>query len=466
MPAPNMPADRVTLTDLEADPHPVLAGLRAAAPVSWVPVVGAWLVTGYDLAVEVLRDARTFTVDDPRFSTAKVVGPSMLSLDGARHARHRGPFNRAFRHDEVHARLAAFTRAEAGRLVSAIEPRGAAELRRAVAGPLAVAVMAEALGLGQADPARILTWYDGIVAAVQAEAAAQAEAGDPALAAGPAGTMAFAELAASLREVIAAPGSASLLSEAAGPLTEAEVISNAAVMLFGGTETTEGMIANALLHLLSSPTQLDLVLTDRSLVPAAIEESLRLEPAAAVVDRYATSDVQLGNAGIRAGDQVTVSVAGANRDPAVFGAPDMFDVRRPNAGRHLAFAYGPHFCLGAHLARLETLIAIDTLLTRLPRLRLDPRYPSAPRGLVFRKPPDLRVRWNQPALPVGPQPCHRHATCGNEMLRPLAGASLFNTANRTTVSPSKSAMPRAGPANTEWPRTSSSTPQRPRLIRQ
>ena len=395
MPAPNTPADLITLAELEADPHPALARLRAAAPVSWVPALGAWLVTGYDLAVEVLRDARTFTVDDPRFSTAKVVGPSMLSLDGAPHARHRDPFNRAFRRGEVHARLAGFTRAEAGRLVSAIEPRGAAELRRAVAGPLAVAVMAEALGLGPTDPARVLAWYDGIVAAVQAEATTAPGVGS-------AGTEAFAELAASLREVIAAPGSASLLSQA-GPLTEAEVISNAAVMMFGGIETTEGMIANALLHLLSSPAQLELVLADRALVPAAIEESLRLEPAAAVVDRYATGDAWPGGAGIRAGDQVTVSIAGANRDPAVFGEPDVFDVLRPSAGRHLAFAHGPHFCLGAHLARLEAQVAIETLLARLPRLRLDPRYPSAPRGLVFRKPPDLRVRWNRSALgPGGP----------------------------------------------------------------
>jgi cytochrome P450 len=390
--------DLVTVADLDADPHPVLARLRAAAPVTWVPALGAWLVTGYDLAVEVLRDARTFTVDDPRFSTAKVVGPSMLSLDGEQHARHRGPFNRAFRRDEVHAQLASFTRAETGRLVSAIEPRGAAELRRAVAGPLAVAVMAEALGLGPADPARVLDWYDGIVAAVQAEAA-------PAQAGGPTGSAAFAELAASLREVIAAPESASLLSEAAGPLTEAETISNAAVMMFGGIETTEGMIANALLHLLSSPAQLELVHADRDLVPAAIEESLRLEPAAAVVDRYATGDTRLGGADIRGGDQVTVSISGANRDPAVFAEPDVFDVRRPNAGRHLAFAHGPHFCLGAHLARLEAQVAIETLLGRLPRLRLDPRYPSAPRGLVFRKPPDLRVRWNRSALSARAKIC-------------------------------------------------------------
>src|SRR5436190_12634372 len=184
----------IELADLEGVPHPVLARLRATAPVAWVPVLGAWLVTGYDLAVAVLRDARTFTVDDPRFSTAQVVGPSMLSLDGAPHARHRGPFNRPFRHDEVHARLAAFTRAETGRLVSAIEPLGAAELRRAVAGPLAAAVMAEVLGLGQADPATILTWYDGIVAAVQAEGAATGADGVTSVAAG--GTAAFGELAA------------------------------------------------------------------------------------------------------------------------------------------------------------------------------------------------------------------------------------------------------------------------------
>jgi cytochrome P450 len=178
-----------------------------------------------------------------------------------------------------------------------------------------------------------------------------------------------------------------------GPLTEPEAISNAAVLLFGGIETTEGMIANAVLHLLSHPAALELIRNDPGLLPAAIEESLRLEPAAAVVDRFATADTRLAGAPIRAGDQVTVSIAAANRDPAVFPGPDTFDVRRPNAARHLAFAHGPHFCIGAHLARLEAQVAVGTLLQRLPRLRLDPRYHSAPRGLVFRKPPDLYVRW-------------------------------------------------------------------------
>jgi cytochrome P450 len=401
-PGPGTPADAVTLADLETNPHPVLARLRAVAPVSWIPVLGAWVVTGYDLAVQVMRDARTFTVDDPRFSTAQVVGPSMLSLDGAQHARHRAPFTRPFRSDEVHARLEGFTRDEATRMVDVIAPRGAAELRRAVAGPLAASVMAQALGLGQADPARILTWYTGIVAAVQDEAAAAAagrgEAAGAAVrdqAAGAAGRAAFAELAGSLREVIGAPGDLSLLTEVTGSLTETEAISNAAVLMFGGIETTEGMIANAMLHLLSHQDQLGLVLADRALIPAAIEESLRLEPAAAVVDRYATTDTALAGARIRAGDQVSVSIAAANRDPAVFGDPDRFDLRRPNAARHLAFAHGPHFCIGAHLARLEARVAAGTMLDRLPLLRLDGAQPSAPRGLVFRKPPDLRVRWQR-----------------------------------------------------------------------
>jgi cytochrome P450 len=393
------PAEAVTLAALETDPHPVLARLRAAEPVTWVPVLGAWLVTGYGEAVTVLRDARTFTVDDPRFSTATVVGPSMLSLDGPRHARHRAPFTRTFRSGEIHARLAAFIRAEAGRRVSVIQPRGEAELRRAVAGPLAAAVMAEVLGLGQADPAKILTWYDGIVAAVQAEAA-KAGDGRAGAAADPAGQAAFAELAGHLREVIAADDGTSLLAGVAGgdsrsgSLTEAEAISNAAVLMFGGIETTEAMIANALLHLLSHPCGLELIRADRGLIPAAVEESLRLEPAAAVVDRYATADAVLAGAPIRAGDQVTVSIAAANRDPSVFGDPDAFDVRRPNASQHLAFAHGPHFCIGAHLARLEAQVAVDTVLQRLPRLRLDPRYGSSVRGLVFRKPTVLRVRWD------------------------------------------------------------------------
>ena len=130
-----------------------------------------------------------------------------------------------------------------------------------------------------------------------------------------------------------------------------------------------------------------------SLLDAAIEESLRLEPAAAVVDRYAAGDVELDGIAIGHGDPVRVSIAAANRDPAVFADPGSFDLDRPNAGRHLAFAHGPHVCVGVHLARLEARTALTILLGRLPGLRLDPERPSEVRGLVFRKPSALHVVW-------------------------------------------------------------------------
>jgi cytochrome P450 len=164
--------------------------------------------------------------------------------------------------------------------------------------------------------------------------------------------------------------------------------------MFGGIETTGGVICNAVLHLLSHPDQAALVIADPELAAGAIEGSLRLEPAAAVVDRYATGDVTVGAAAIRRGDLVTISLAAANRDPAFFADPDRFDVRRPDARQQLAFARGPHFCIGAQLARLEARAAILTLLDHLPGLRLDPERRPEPRGLVFRKPRELHLRWD------------------------------------------------------------------------
>lgn len=386
-----------TTSELERDPHPALARLRARAPVCWVPALGAWLVTSHELAAAVLRDDRGFTVDDPRFTTAQVTGPSMLSLDGAAHGRHRAPFAHAFRPAAL-GQVTRFAQAEAARLTEAIAADGAAELRSTVAGPLAAAVMARALGLTQATPATMLAWYADIVAAVSALADPSPDGSSPADRDAP-GARSFAELAAAVRASIGS-GRASLLAEAAGAgdLSAEETVSDAAVLLFGGIDTTEGMVLNAVWHLLGDPAQLRLVREDPALLPGAIEESLRLEPAAAVVDRYATADIRLGPAAIAAGDPVTVSIAGANRDPAVFADPDRYDIRRPDAARHLAFAHGPHFCLGAHLARAETTAAVGALLAALPGLRLDPGRPSAPRGLIFRKPPALHVRWDS-----GPQ---------------------------------------------------------------
>jgi cytochrome P450 len=376
----------VTLAELEDDPHPVLARLRASEPVAWVDALGGWLVTRRDLVLEVMRDAGTFTVDDPRFSTARVVGPSMLSRDGEEHARHRDPFARAFRLRTVREELAAFVHEEAARLVAALPP-GSAELRRGLAGPLAVAVVARSLGLAGAEPATVLGWYDAIVSGVSGVAAGRAVPEDA--------HAAFARLGRAVGAELDDGRRTTLLRAAVddGDLRPDEVVSNAAVIMFGGIETTEGMILNAILHLLSDSGQLALVRDDPDVLAGAVEESLRLEPAAAVVDRYATRETSLGGARIAAGDFVVLSLAAANRDPDVFADPDRFDVRRPEARLQVGFAHGPHVCPGMHLARLETRAAIAALLAAHPDVRLDPDRPARPQGLVFRKPPELCVRY-------------------------------------------------------------------------
>jgi cytochrome P450 len=133
------------------------------------------------------------------------------------------------------------------------------------------------------------------------------------------------------------------------------------------------------------------VTADWSLLAAAVEESLRLEPAAAVVDRYATRDVRLGDEMIGGGDLVRVSITAANRDPAVFSDPDLFELRRTNVRSQLSFGRGPHVCVAMELARLEARVAVQTLLEVLPDVRLDGH--SAPEGLVFRKPASVPVVW-------------------------------------------------------------------------
>lgn len=297
--------------------------------------MGRRIVTTRAEALAVLRDPGRYTVDDPRFATARIVGPSMLSTDGAAHARHRAPFAGMFKADRVRA-LEPFVRAQAHALVDAFAG-SPVELGSAFAGPLAARVIVHVLDL-RVTEAELLDAYTKVVAATVGDLGVEE------------GRAAFATLGLDGDE---------------------------GVILFGGIETTEGMIGNAVWHLLTHPAALARVKADATLVRAAVEESLRLEPAAAQVDRYDGDEM------------VVVSLRDANRDPATFPEPDAFDLDRPNVRSHLTFAAGPHVCLGLHLARLEARVALEVLLERLPDLAL--AEPTAPAGAVFRKPPALTV---------------------------------------------------------------------------
>ncbi|MDH4115881.1 MAG: cytochrome P450 [Acidimicrobiia bacterium] len=372
----------VALEDLEHDPHAVIGRIREDHPVAWIPALKGWLITRRDLVRSMMRDAETFTVDDPRFSTAQVLGPSMLSLDGPEHQRHRGPFAAAFRKPEVQRDFADIVRSEARRLVRGIALNGEAELRVDLAGPLAVNTITTALELVDADPATVRGWYDDIVDAVIRTSTGQVvDDIRPA---------SVDHLAGHVRSSIDA--GASLVTAAARTLTMEEVVSNTGVMMFGGIETVEGSIANAFVHLLTRPEVLSELDADPALWTAAVEESLRLEPSVVQVDRFATRRVEVEGAIIEEGDFVMLSIAGANRDPSFYPDPDTFDLHRENARTNLTFAQGPHVCVGMHLARLEVRAALEAAFTALPGLTLTEPTPIT--GLVFRKPVRVPVMWS------------------------------------------------------------------------
>ncbi len=384
-------ADWVTLAALEHNPHPILARLRTESPVSWIPVLEGWLVSRRDDVLAAMRDDQRLTVDDPRFSTGQITGPSMLSTDGAEHVRHRTPFARPFRLDAIRQRFATEAEAEVERLIDRFADAEIAELRSQLAGPLAARMMLTALGFDTTSETEVLGWYVRIVDAVTRITAGEELPAD--------GVDAYTAFATAVQKALAhAEPESSLLAAALGDaaaLTLDEVTANAAVLLFGGIETTEGMITNLLHHLLTSNC-LHAVAVDSTLLDGAIEESLRMEPAAAVLDRYATVDLELAGVMIPRGDLVVLSMTSANRDQTVFTDPNRFDPSRHNARLHTSFATGPHVCLGMHLARLEARAVVIGLARRLPDLRADPQRSSSPRGLVFRKPPSVWATWARP----------------------------------------------------------------------
>ncbi|MGI9624527.1 MAG: cytochrome P450 [Acidimicrobiales bacterium] len=349
-----------------------------------MPAIEGWIVTTRSAAVTVMRDATTFTVDDKRFTTSQVVGPSMLSTDGPEHRRHRRPFNEPYRASSID-RLIKWMKTDARSLVSGLVPSCTADLRRSLARPLAARSVHESLGMVDTEPATLLDWYNEIADSVdKATAGGGPTAG---------GLAAVSELKAAVRDTVKT-GPNSLLARVAPLAADVdELARNAAIVLFGALETAESTTSNALWHLLENQEVLRTVARDRSVLTQAVDESMRLEPAAAVVDRYATEDVELGGAAIEAGHLVRVSLAGANRDPEAHVDPDAFRLDRSDEPAHVTFAQGPHTCLGAHMAKAQTAAAVDAVIDLLPDVALDRDRSPSPTGLVFRKPAAVVARW-------------------------------------------------------------------------
>jgi len=256
-------------------------------------------------------------------------------------------------------------------LLDAAEPRGQMDLLRDLAYPLPAVVIAQMLGAPPEDRENFKTWSDGIVAfqgsgVVSAERMRSSQ--DDLLAMRAYLTKLIDDRRREPRDdLLGRLVSAEMEGDR---LTQAELLTTCVTLLTAGHETTTTTLANGLYTLLKNPDELERLRADPELMPTAIEEILRFESPLHRNPRRASMDLEYAGQQIRRGDYVLQIFASANRDPEVFPDPHRFDVaRQPN--RHLAFGLGLHFCVGAPLARLEALIALNTILRRLPNLRLN-----------------------------------------------------------------------------------------------
>ena len=389
----------IEFADLEeAGREEALDRLRAVEPISWIPALGGWLATGYAEARQTLSPRAGLTVEAEENLVRASLGTMMLTTDADDHTRLRVPFERPFRMREVGVRFGGAIVAVADDLLDAVAPLGRCELGAAFAAPYAVRMAGRVLGLSLDDVARIDGFYTAFAGAMvydgNPEPQQLADAAREEL-----NLSLHGELARCRREPDASVTS-QVSNDGEVNLTDDEIAAQLRVTMFGGIETVQSAIMNTILLLLRDPNQLEAVRVDSELLPNAIEESMRLIPPVAFIERWTPHPSEIGGVEIGVGEFVGASVLAANRDPAMFEDPLRYDVRRPNARRHLAFSFGEHYCLGAHLARIEIVGAVRRLLEALPGLRLVGC--EEPAGFAFRRPATLDLAWGSAKTPILP----------------------------------------------------------------
>ncbi len=354
-----------------ANPYPVLAAIRAATP--FAAVDGKLIVLGRHAdCSRILRDSRVSS-ERGRSALAPPGGPrregmSFLSMDAPDHTRLRRLVAKAFT-PRVIAGFAPRIREVTHELLSAAAARDPHELEivSQLAYPLPVQIICELLGVPAGDHQRFAGWSPRLAHSLQPRFIEQDEEG---FADAAAARIEFAEY---FRELItqrrAEPGD-DLLTELiraedeGSRLSEAELLSTSILLLVAGHETTVGLISNAVLALLRHPDQLAALRADPGLADGTVEETLRYDPPVQLTARIARSPIRIGEVEAQDGGVILLMLAATGRDPDVFPEPDRFDITRA-AGGHLAFAAGPHFCLGAPLARLEASIALTAFADRV-----------------------------------------------------------------------------------------------------
>ena len=379
------------------DPYPELAEQRRTEPVREIAnpfgdeMPPTFLVYRYEDVCRVLQDYTTFSSS----ILTETMGPSMgykiiLGLDEPDHHRHRSLVATAFRAKTLARWESHLVQDVVDRLIDQFVARQKAELVYEFTYPFPTQVVAGILGLPREDYRQFQQWAIAINN-VNSE-------WDTGVAASEALKEYLAGFLSERRshpqdDLISLLATAELEGER---LDDEEIFSFLRLILPAGVETTFRSSGNLLFLLLTHPDQLEALLADRSLLPQAIEEALRLEPPLLITSRRCTEDTELSGVRIPAGASVTPVLGAANRDEERYPDPDRFDIFR-DPKQHISFGFGTHMCLGMHLARMETRVGIDTLLDRLPSLRLDPDAVASEdphiHGEIFRSPTSLPVLW-------------------------------------------------------------------------
>jgi cytochrome P450 len=368
------------LTDpgVVADPYPSFARAREVAPVQWHEGLGLWLAFTHAEVNAVLRDRRLGRIwadREPagRFESFNLIHRNaILEMEPPHHTRLRRLISTAFARGHVE-RLRPWVEELAGRLVDELleESAGTRPVDLlTMAEQLPVAVIAELLGVPEADRQLLRPWSNAIVKMYEYERTRQRE---------DAAERAADEFVAYLRELAADrrrhPGDdlvshlVSVRDADGDRLTEDELVTTCILLLNAGHEATVNVTANGTLALLRHSDQLRRLRADRSLLPTAIEEFMRFDSPLQLFERTATEDVEIGGITVEKGQKIAALLGSANHDPAVFADPETLDVGRAE-NPHVSFGAGVHFCIGASLARVELQASFGALLDRTSSLEL------------------------------------------------------------------------------------------------
>ena len=363
------------------DPHEVWAWMRREAPVHYDEVADVWGIARYDDVLAIEKDPKTFSSRRaPRPHGDPL--PMMISMDDPDHQRRRSLVNRGFtprRIGELEPTVAGLCR----RIVNRVCEAGTADAVWDIAAPLPLLVIAELLGFEEEHYEDLLAWSDVMIRATTLDPpSGVADAGLRAM-------LGFRELQLGvIADRRAAPRDdlISILCAAeidGDRLDDESIVQETLLLLIGGDETSRHVITGGLLALLEHPDQRAALVDDLDRLPVAVEELLRWVSPIKNMARTVTTDLELRGRRLHEGDQVMLFYPSANRDEEVFDRADELDLTRdPNP--HLAFGFGPHFCLGASLARLELRVMFRELLTRLPDLELagDEPLPYRPSNFI------------------------------------------------------------------------------------